>query len=34
VLLAWNAERIVLSFRGTASLINVLADLKASAQGL
>lgn len=28
VLLAWNQDRIVMSFRGTASLINVLADLQ------
>jgi hypothetical protein len=27
-LLAWSAERIVLSFRGTASWANVLADLR------
>jgi hypothetical protein len=27
-LMAWSAERIVLSFRGTASWANVLADLQ------
>jgi hypothetical protein len=27
-LLAWSSERIVLSFRGTASWANVLADLR------
>lgn len=28
VLLAWNADRMVMSFRGTASFVNVLADLQ------
>jgi hypothetical protein len=31
VLLAWSADRMVMSFRGTASFVNVLADLQAQA---
>ncbi len=30
VLIAWNRNTIVLSFRGTASLVNALADIQAS----
>jgi hypothetical protein len=31
VLLAWNADRMLMSFRGTASFVNVLADLQVHA---
>lgn len=34
MILAWNKERMVLAFRGTASLANVAADLQASLQSL
>jgi hypothetical protein len=34
VLLAWNADRMVMSFRGTASFVNVLADLQVPARVL
>ena len=31
--LGWNGQQVVLAFRGTASFVNALSDLQASASG-